>query len=156
FTPVAPPINQIYYQLDTWTGSWLRASPSGANASGQTPVIQPGAHIIYAFAADGQEATSVNPTPSSSPLIGKISAYLFNVVLTTTVRVNSFPNPSLAGQSVTLSASVLASDTTPLNGGSVQFKDGGNNLGSPVGVINGIAALSIDSLSVGAHPITAD
>jgi hypothetical protein len=39
----------------------------------------PGTPILYAFAVDGQEATSVNTGAGSSPIIGNITAYLFLV-----------------------------------------------------------------------------
>ncbi|MDH4209290.1 MAG: hypothetical protein OEV76_10480, partial [Anaerolineae bacterium] len=72
-----PPVRQIYYQVDTWTGPWLRASPAGGSGSGQTPTLLPGTHLLFAFAADGQDATSINTGLGSSPVIGQISAYHF-------------------------------------------------------------------------------
>jgi hypothetical protein len=36
-------------------------------------------HILYAYATDGQEATSTNTGVQSSPLIGNIKAYEFLV-----------------------------------------------------------------------------
>jgi hypothetical protein len=39
--------------------------------------LLPGTHLLFAFAVDGQEATSINTGASSSPLIGQISAYHF-------------------------------------------------------------------------------
>ncbi len=35
--------------------------------------------LHYAYAVDGQDAGSVNPSPSYSPIIGRISAYFFLV-----------------------------------------------------------------------------
>ena len=72
--------------------------------------------------------------------------------------VSSSANPSSFGQAVTFTATVLAappSSGTPTC--TVQFKDGGNNLGSPVTLSNGTAtSSSISSLAIGApHSITA-
>jgi YVTN family beta-propeller protein len=36
FTPTAPPVHQIYYQVDTRTGPRLRATPDGASVSSDT------------------------------------------------------------------------------------------------------------------------
>jgi len=71
--------------------------------------------------------------------------------------VSSSANPSTSGQPVTFTAVVstsMPSSGTPT--GTVQFKDGVTNLGSPVTLSNGTAASSsISSLTVGAHKITA-
>jgi len=77
FSPVTPPVRQIYYQVDTNTGPWLKASPSGATGSGQIPALLPGTHLLFALAVDGQEATSINTGQGSSPVIGQISSYHF-------------------------------------------------------------------------------
>ena len=77
FSPVTPPVRQIYYQVDTNTGPWLEASPAGLTGSGQIPALLPGTHLLFALAVDGQEATSINTGKGSSPVIGQISAYHF-------------------------------------------------------------------------------
>lgn len=70
--------------------------------------------------------------------------------------VTSTVNPSKFGQSVTFNATV----TRPAGGtpvGSVQFKDGTANLGSPQTIdADGKASISTSLLSVGDHPITAE
>ena len=45
----------------------------------QIPDQKNGIHILYAYAVDGQDAGSVNPSPNYSPITGRISAYLFLV-----------------------------------------------------------------------------
>jgi YVTN family beta-propeller protein len=79
FTSISSPLpaRHIYYQVDTWIGPWLQASPAGNSGSGQTPTLLPGTHLLFAFAADGEEATSINTGQGSSPIIGRISAYHF-------------------------------------------------------------------------------
>ncbi|MEO8305098.1 MAG: Ig-like domain-containing protein [Betaproteobacteria bacterium] len=69
---------------------------------------------------------------------------------TSTAIVSSL-NPSLVGQTVTLTATVTG--TTPT--GTVQFLDGATNLGAPVALAGGIAALSTSVLGTGTHVITA-
>jgi YVTN family beta-propeller protein len=77
FSPTTPAVRHIYYQVDTWIGPWLKASPAGASGSGRTPTLLPGTHLLFAFAVDGQEATSINTGQGSSPIIGQISVYHF-------------------------------------------------------------------------------
>ena len=57
--------------------------PAAAGFSGTAPTLSPGVHILYAYATDGQDATSTMTTTGgggTSPLVGAISAYLFVVV----------------------------------------------------------------------------
>ena len=69
----------------------------------------------------------------------------------TATTLVSNANPSVGGQNVTLTASV--SGSAP--GGTVQFADGGVNLGAAVALSGGVAALTINSLTTGTHSITA-
>ncbi len=61
------------------------------------------------------------------------------------------PATAKVGTPVDLTATVAPSDAS----GTVQFKDGGNDIGSPVPVSGGSATLSHTFDSVGAHDITA-
>jgi LGFP repeat len=81
FTPSAPAIQGVAYQVDTWQGPWRTATATGGGGhfTATTPTLQPGVHILYAYATDAQAATSTNTGPQSSPLIGNITAYLFLV-----------------------------------------------------------------------------
>ncbi|NKZ74900.1 Ig-like domain repeat protein, partial [Rhodococcus hoagii] len=64
----------------------------------------------------------------------------------------SVPGTAVTGTPVTLSASV-----TPANAvGTVQFKDNGSSIGSPVAVTAGQATLPHTFTTAGAHSITAD
>ena len=68
----------------------------------------------------------------------------------TTTALSTTPNPSVAGESVALNATVAPPAAT----GSVEFFDGAASLGtSPVSA--GAASLSTSSLSVGTHSLTA-
>ncbi|WP_030438100.1 Ig-like domain-containing protein [Actinoplanes subtropicus] len=59
--------------------------------------------------------------------------------------------PVNVGDTVTLKATVAPATAT----GSVQFKDGANNLGSAVAVSGGVASLATAALASGTHAITA-
>ena len=61
-------------------------------------------------------------------------------------------SPTTAGTSVTFTATMTPSSAA----GTVQFKDGGNNLGTAVTVSGGVGDLCCnDSASQGSHTITA-
>lgn len=63
------------------------------------------------------------------------------------------PASSTFGSSVTFTATVTG--TGPTATGTVQFKDGGSNLGTPQTMSGGAASLSTSALGGGAHTITA-
>src|ERR1700722_12750126 len=81
-SPANETLDASFYQLDSWTGAWTAAmSTTTANqysAAINVP-LTPGFHIGYAFGTDGQEGTSANTGPQSSPLIGNIASYGFIV-----------------------------------------------------------------------------
>ncbi|MEO8071918.1 MAG: carboxypeptidase regulatory-like domain-containing protein [Acidobacteriota bacterium] len=100
YSPNAPPPQNIYFQVDTKSETWTKATVTGSTATtitatATTASLQNGVHIIYFFATDGSDATSINPArpfeknfdnrgfdilaPESSPIIGGINAYLFLV-----------------------------------------------------------------------------
>src|SRR5205085_7764176 len=72
----APPVLNVYYQLDTWQGFWRKASGTWPNFFG--PIFAPlyvGSHTVYAFAVDGQFADSIQTGLQSSPIPGAMAAY---------------------------------------------------------------------------------
>jgi hypothetical protein len=81
FKPHATRIDRLLFQVDTWQGKWHAAKNLGSGKfQGQiTSALRLGVHIVYAYATDGQDATSTNAGPQSSPLIGSIKAYQFLV-----------------------------------------------------------------------------
>jgi hypothetical protein len=87
----------------------------------------------------GNTWTQIYPPPPAGPQ---------NTTTTLTVTPNS---PQPAGTTVNLSAAVTPSGAA----GSVQFKDGAANLGSPVPVSGGTATTSTSSLTVGPHILSA-
>ena len=154
FSPSALPVRGVYYRLDTRDGRWSLASGSGpytASFSG----LAPGPHTLYAFAADGQDAPLATG-PQSIPLLGEVASYTFTVPslkVDPSVSLASSANPSVAGESVTFTASVTGSQGTPT--GSVTFLDGTTALCAQAALAGGAATCSNASLAAGAHSITA-
>ena len=73
------------------------------------------------------------------------------------VRISSSANPSAKDQVVRLTAVLSAvSPAAGMPSGVVQFKDRGVNLGTPITLIDGRAELSVATLSLGGHLITAE
>jgi hypothetical protein len=72
-------------------------------------------------------------------------------VPTTTALAVAPPSPVVQGTSVTLTATVSPATAT----GTVQFKDGANNLGGVVTVSAGVATLATSALTAGTHSLTA-
>ncbi len=90
-------------------------------------------------------ALDVNGNPASDA-----SDAAFTIQGTTTTSLASSPNPSVAGESVTLTATVAPSGAS----GSVEFFDGATSLGAAP-VSGGTATLVTSSLPVGVHSLTA-
>jgi YVTN family beta-propeller protein len=83
FAPTAPPPDALYFQFDSLQGPWTAATPNlvSPGFSGTAPTLSSGTHTLYAYATDGQDATSVMTTSNggSSPLVGTIASYVFTV-----------------------------------------------------------------------------
>jgi MYXO-CTERM domain-containing protein len=101
-----------------------------------------GSHTITA--AYGGDA---NHTAASGTV-----THVVNVGASTTTTA-SLTNPSVFGQSVTLTATVTGGGVTP--GGTVTFREGTTVLASSTLSGSGVATLQAASLSVGAHSIVA-
>jgi hypothetical protein len=120
------------------------ATLSGSGqAAFSTTMLTAGSHsITAAYSGDGNFGSSVSPVLTQT--VNQTSS---------TTGVTSSVNPSAFGQSVTFTATVSGTGGTPT--GSVTVKDGATTLGT--GTLNGSgqAMVSISSLAVGSHPITA-
>lgn len=116
-----------------------------ANNSAQltTSTLAPGTHTLTAvYNSNGNFAGSTSPA-----LTETVNQ------LTTTTTLASSVNPALAGQAVTFTATVQAgAGNSPV--GVVTFLDGSTTLGSTA-VINNSAQLTISTLALGSHSITA-
>jgi hypothetical protein len=85
---------------------------------------------------------------TSAPVIQTVNK------ISTTTGLTSTPNPSKPGQTVMFTATVSSgSGQTPT--GTVTFLDGKTVLGKPSPLSGGSAAVTVNSLSVGEHSITA-
>lgn len=73
---------------------------------------------------------------------------------TTSTDLQSSPNPSNFGDSVTLTATVSANGATPT--GTVQFKDGETLIGTRTINPQGVASIETSSLALGSHAIIAE
>ena len=81
FKPTATAVNNLLFLVDSWQGAW-RAAQNKGSGTFQGKVVTPlqlGVHVLYAYATDGQDATSVSTGEHSNPLVGNIAAYLFLV-----------------------------------------------------------------------------
>ncbi|MGB8007890.1 MAG: Ig-like domain repeat protein [Terriglobales bacterium] len=129
--------DQVNYEVGTGIIETMAAAVADMNGDGKMDVVA--ADLCYV------EDPLGNCVPP-----GAVSVLLH--AYSTTTAVVSALNPSIFGQSVTLTASVSASFGIP--SGTVEFLDGSNGLGSGT-LANGSTAISVSSLAVGSHSITA-
>jgi len=70
----------------------------------------------------------------------------------TTTSISASVNPSVSGQYLVFTASVMPA----MSNGTVQFQVDGNNVGAPLALSGGKASWATNDLSVGMHVITAE
>ncbi len=124
-------------------GSCSAVAVASGSATCTLTSLSLGIHILEAtYSGD-----ATNGASTSNPLTQTV----FKMPSTTTLR--SSVNPSMLGDSVTLTATVVGSTPT----GTVSFNEGSSVLGgcSAVGLTNGTAQCTISSLSVATHPMAA-
>ncbi|MDX3853666.1 Ig-like domain repeat protein, partial [Streptomyces sp. AK02-01A] len=119
--------------ISTATNAVVSTSPVGA-----TP-------IGLAITPDGLNAYVVNNGDATVTVVA-IAAF------TSTTALTSAPDPSVFGQTKILTATVSSVAGTPT--GTVDFFDGATLLGTSA-LVGGVATLSVSTLSVGAHSLTA-
>ena len=112
--------------------------------------------IISDLPAGTHSITAVFVPTIAAAFTGSTSAALSYtltapVVTTATTLAASPVSPQAPGVAVAFTAGVSGADAV----GSVQFKDGASNLGSPVSLTAGSAAITTSALTVGTHSITA-
>jgi hypothetical protein len=112
----------------------------------------PANNIVGDFNGDGRlDFASLNVGDSS------VSVF-YNDETRPAISLTASPNPSEAGQPVTLTAavSVPVSSACTLNGGTVTFLDSGKAIGRPVAINSeGQAVIMDSSLATGTHSLTA-
>lgn len=130
------------------TDNCTSSSPLAVNASCTV-------NVTFTPSAIGSRAGALSITNSFNVVPASISLTGTGIGQpTTTTSVTSSANPSVWGQSVTLTATVspAAGGGTPT--GTVTFSDGSNTLGTQT-LTSGEATFTSSSLSVGSHSITA-
>jgi len=75
---------------------------------------------------------------------------------TVTISRTAGPNPSAVGQPISFQAAVTATAPgAPVPTGTVTFFDGGTPIGNPQPITGGVANITVSTLSVGTHSISA-
>ncbi|HLJ94538.1 MAG TPA: Ig-like domain repeat protein, partial [Gemmataceae bacterium] len=124
----------------------LGSGPVGSNgrATFSATALTLGAHTITAvYSGDAVFAGS-----TSTPFSQVVQAV-------TTTALTSSANPSVTNQTITFTATVTPSQGAATPTGMVTFKDGTTALGTGVLNGNGQATLTVSTLAVGTHTITA-
>ena len=153
YAPITPPPLAVYFQVDTWQGPWTRASGSNPAFSGQTGTLSLGTHILFAYTSDGQDASFNGDAFGGQVTIGEVAAYAFTVMqASTATALTADVNPSVAGGTVTLTATVTGPGTPT---GTVTFLDGTTALGTGTLNSDGVATFTTSTLTVGTHSIAA-
>lgn len=134
----------------------------GAAAIGSGAVNGSGVATTSATFAAGAHSVTATFTPTSAaafnPSTSSASTFTAAPAVGTAVTVTASPvGPSIQGVAITFTAHITADDSS-LEAGSVQFKDGGVELGGPQAVSAGAigtATVATSALTVGTHLITA-
>jgi VCBS repeat-containing protein len=121
-----------------------------ATAHGSVTIASNGAYTYTPAAgfvgADSFSFTAKTADDSTSGIVN------VSVKQQSTTTLKSSTNPTVSGQTITLTATVTGSPTKPT--GTVTFKDGSTVLGTATLNSSGVATLSV-SLMAGSHPLTA-
>jgi hypothetical protein len=129
----------------------------GATVIGQNPLDASGVATFSTSAlSDGTHSIAASYY-SDTQFASSSGATTHSVSDGTTTTASGSPNPSTFSQVVTFTATVTAAaggGTTPA--GAVTFKDGATTLGSDSVDGSGHAAVSVSSLSMGSHTISAN
>ncbi|WP_258195552.1 Ig-like domain-containing protein [Rhodococcus sp. OK519] len=134
-------------------------------AQGDSVDFFDGATKVGSGALNGSGVATLTWTPTTSGARSLQAKYLgtakanpsessqqpVSVVVQTSMTVSA-PATALTGTAVTLSANVTPSNAS----GTVQFKDNGANIGSPVAVTNGVATTQYTFTTAGNRSITAE
>ena len=114
-TLTGAPVENVFYQIDTWQGTWTPATNQGSGTfTATTPALLPGYHILYAYATDGQDSGSTITGAQNSPLVGNIAAYGFAEVAQTGGGTGANVSPSALSFGTQAKATTSAAQTATL------------------------------------------
>jgi len=159
----APPNPSVIGQAVTLTAVVSPVAPGTGVPTG-TVTFRDGATVLATVTlANGSASLAVGSHSLTAAYSGggnflaSTSAIVIHTVNpgSTSTALTSTPNPSTLGQTVTLNATVSA--VAPAVGvptGTVTFRDGATVIGTAT-LVNGSASISISTLAVGTHPLTA-
>jgi hypothetical protein len=145
--------------LSDETAAFPNTDPSGAGcAYASTPAgcTNTAYQNVYQWRLVTSSGASQSSAYASADILVNPSAgtwtQLFPAVASaTSTALTSSQNPTVTGTSVTLTAT-----ESPATAGSVQFKDGSSNIGSPAAVNgSGVATLNTSFSTTGAHSLSA-
>jgi hypothetical protein len=158
----APALNAITFTATLTTNGKTAGAGNSINLSlnGQSTVLTTDATgaatytistlIPGSYSVSAAFAATASLLASSATLIQVVTAVPTGTSLTVT------PNPAYFSQVVTMVANVSPqAGTTQVTSGSVTFFDGGTSLGTQPVSASGAATLTISTLAVGTHSITA-
>ena len=134
FVPTALPPRAAYVQADSWQGPWTVATPTGnGQFSSSALVLSPGFHTIYAYATDGQDATSVSSGAQSNVFASNVVSYSL-LVLQSNSPFGALSSQALTFRSLPVTVASDAQSVTLSNGGGAPLALGGISItGSDVG-----------------------
>lgn len=130
---------------------------TGTNLLGSAPVNGSGVASIT-LSNLGAGSYRVSAVYNASILFAASTSPIVQEVVNgvpTAIALSATPNPSSFGQSVNFTATVTVPQSTSIPTGSVTFEDGGTVFATAALSSSGIAAVSISSLAIGSHTITA-
>lgn len=137
-------------QVNPLTATGSVSFRTGVNLLGTAPVQGGVASLTTSLLFPGANQLTASYSGDSN-LSGSTSAPIsVQVKANATVQLTSTASTVLAGQQVTLTATVTPSNAT----GNVVFQDGGTTLGS-VAIVNGVASLATAQLSPGTRTLIA-
>ncbi|RDI16240.1 Ig-like domain-containing protein [Rhodococcus sp. AG1013] len=138
------------------TGS-VQFQDNGTDIGSPVPVAGGSASLDHTFTSAGSHSVTAVFTGTGSFTGSTSAASTVTVSDPTPVDVATTLGLTVPQNAETGTAVDLTATVTPANAaGTVQFKDNGNNIGSPVTVASGAATLSHSFTAAGAHAITAD
>jgi len=153
----------------TFTATVTSETPGGGTPTGNVTFNEGGVVLGTAPLVSGQASINVSTLTVGGHTIeaiyhggggfatsgGDVSHTVNPGVSPTTTILTSSPDPSAFGQLVTFTATVSSPGGTPAQG-SVTFQEGATGLGGPVALgSGGQASITISSLTVGTHNVTA-